>query len=56
MNNAGSERALIAPRRGCAIYLRLSGSAAVSFVTLAPDESLCMLVFSGFLVYLGGPL
>lgn len=34
VNNVGTERGLIAPRRGCAIYLQLSGSAAVSFVTL----------------------
>lgn len=33
MNNVGMERGLIAPHRGCAIYLQLSGSVAISFVT-----------------------
>lgn len=33
VNNVSLERGLIAPHWGCAIYLRLSGSAAVSFVT-----------------------
>lgn len=40
MNNVGTERGLIAPRRGCAIYLQLSRSDAISFVTSAADESL----------------
>ena len=35
VNNVGTERDLIAPHRVCAIYLQLSGSAAVSFVILA---------------------
>lgn len=35
MNNVGIERGLIAPRQGCAIYLQLSRSDAISFVTLA---------------------
>lgn len=34
VNNVSIEGGLIAPHRGCAIYLQLSGSAAVSFVTL----------------------